>query len=97
MKNMKLLTSAGQRGSYQQTIRLLSGYATSGAAPAMVMVTHHLEEIPAGFTHALILQDGKVLARGELEATITSASVSEAFRYPLKVTREGGRFRVIAS
>ena len=84
-------------GAREQTIRLLSGYATSGAAPAMVMVTHHLEEIPAGFTHALILQDGKVLARGELEATITSASVSEAFRYPLKVTREGGRFRVIAS
>ena len=67
------------------------------AAPAMVMVTHHLEEIPAGFTHALILQDGKILAKGELGATITSASVSEAFRYPLRVDYEAGRFRVIAS
>jgi ABC-type molybdenum transport system, ATPase component/photorepair protein PhrA len=46
------------------TIGLLSGYAKSPSAPAMAMVTHHLEEIPAGFTHALLLQDGRVLARG---------------------------------
>lgn len=84
-------------GAREQTIRLLSGYATSGAAPAMVMVTHHLEEIPAGFTHALILQDGKIMAKGELGATITSASVSEAFRYPLRVEYESGRFRVTAN
>lgn len=84
-------------GAREQTIRLLGGYATSAQAPAMVMVTHHLEEIPQGFTHALILQDGKVLAKGELGATITSASVSEAFRYPLRVDYEAGRFRVVAS
>ena len=43
------------------------------------------------------LQDGQVLAKGELGATITSASVSEAFRYPLRVDYEAGRFRVVAS
>lgn len=81
----------------EQTIQLLSGYATSANAPAIAMVTHHLEEIPAGFTHALILQDGKILARGEIGSTITSAAISEAFRFPLSVSYEGGRFRAVAA
>ena len=79
------------------TLRLLSGYATSPQAPAMAMVTHHLEEIPAGFTHALLMQDGKILARGEIGATITSASISETFRFPLQVSYQDGRFSAIAS
>jgi iron complex transport system ATP-binding protein len=63
----------------------------------MAMVTHHLEEIPAGFTHALLVQDGKILARGEIGSTITSESISETFRYPLKVSYEAGRFSVRAA
>ena len=79
------------------TIQLLSGYALSREAPAMVMVTHHLEEIPAGFTHALILQDGKVMARGEIGATLTSASISEAFKCPLTLSNQNGRYSASAS
>ncbi len=84
-------------GAREQTIRLLGGYATSPYAPAMAMVTHHLEEIPAGFTHAMLIQNGKILARGEIGTTITSESVSETFRYPLTVTHENGRFSVRAA
>ncbi len=84
-------------GAREQTIKLLAGYAASPMAPAMAMVTHHLEEIPAGFTHALILQDGEVVARGELHSTLTSAAISEAFRYPLRVEFDGGRYRVSAA
>jgi iron complex transport system ATP-binding protein len=84
-------------GAREQTIKLLAGYAASPMAPAMAMVTHHLEEIPAGFTHALILQDGKVLARGELASTLTSGAISEAFRYPLRVDFQDGRYRVVAA
>lgn len=79
------------------TIQLLSGYAESPQAPAMVMVTHHLEEIPQGFTHAMILQDGKVLAKGEIATTLTSASISEAFRFPLQLSMENGRYSAVAS
>lgn len=81
----------------EQTLRLLGGYAMSPDAPAMAMVTHHLEEIPAGFTHAMLLQDGKIIARGEIGATITSASISETFRFPLKVSYQEGRFSATAS
>ncbi|MDG2497202.1 MAG: ATP-binding cassette domain-containing protein [Aquiluna sp.] len=83
--------------SRELTIQLLSGYAKSSEAPAMVMVTHHLEEIPAGFTHALILQDGKVMARGEIGATLTSASISEAFKFPLVLSHQNGRYSASAS
>ena len=79
------------------TIQLLSGYASSPEAPAMVMVTHHLEEIPSGFTHAMILQDGKVMARGEIGTTLTSASISEAFRFPLTLSYENGRYSAVAT
>lgn len=80
----------------EQTISLLAGYAMSPTAPAMAMVTHHIEEIPAGFTHALLLQDGSIVARGEIASTLTSEAISETFRYPLTVTSENGRFRVTA-
>lgn len=81
----------------EQTIRLLGGYASSEQAPAMAMVTHHLEEIPTGFTHAMLLQDGKIVARGEIGATITSQSISETFRFPLKVSYQDGRFSATAA
>lgn len=79
------------------TIGLLGGFAKSKAAPAMAMVTHHLEEIPAGFTHALILKEGRILAQGELYATITSENVSKAFDFGLKVELNEGRFTARAA
>ncbi len=84
-------------GARELTIGLLAGYAQSEHAPAMAMVTHHLEEIPAGFTHALVLKGGEVMARGEIGATITSEAISEAFNYPLKVSYQNGRFSAVAN
>lgn len=78
----------------EHTISVLGAYASAPSAPAIVMVTHHMEEIPPGFTHALILSGGQVYAAGELEATLTSEKVSGAFGYSLEVSREDGRFRV---
>lgn len=78
----------------EHTIEVLSNYAQAPTAPAIVMVTHHIEEIPRGFTHALILSKGQVFAAGELSSTITSEKVTQAFGYPLQVTDESGRFRL---
>ena len=81
----------------EQTIRIIGSYASSPFAPAMIMVTHHLEEIPVGFTHALILVNGRVFAAGELAATITSSNISQAFGMGLEVDSIDGRYRVRAS
>lgn len=59
--------------------------------PALIMVTHRVEEIPPGVTHALVLKEGRVLAAGEKHDTITSATLSEAMDIPIEVLRKNGR------
>jgi len=76
----------------EHTLRLLGEYAQASIAPAMVMVTHHLEEIPTGFTHALLLTQGRVYAAGEISHTITSDKISEAFGLAIDVKHENGRY-----
>lgn len=80
----------------EQTIDIIGEYASHPSAPAMIMVTHHLEEIPEGFTHAMLINNGQVFAAGEIHSTLTSEKVSEVFSYNLKVQFEDGRFRVRA-
>ena len=58
----------------------------------MIMVTHHLEEIPVGFTHALALRGGRAVGAGPLGEVITSSTMSATFGLPLEVTRDRGRF-----
>jgi iron complex transport system ATP-binding protein len=82
--------------SREQTISIIGAYASAPQAPAMVMVTHHLEEIPAGFTHAMILSGGQVFAAGEIHSTLTSEKISEAFGFGLTVEFIDGRFRAKA-
>ena len=81
----------------EQTIKIIGAYASAPSAPAMVMVTHHLEEIPVGFTHAMILVHGRVFSAGEIDSTITTDKISEAFGMRLAVSTEGGRYSVRAS
>jgi iron complex transport system ATP-binding protein len=79
-------------GAREELLQLLGGYASAPSAPGMVMVTHHVEEIPIGFSHALLLQQGRVVAAGPLEDTITSERISETFGLPVEVTETDGRF-----
>ena len=58
----------------------------------MVMVTHHVEEIPAGFTHALLLKDGAVVAAGPLVDTLTSESLSETYGLSIQLHAQDGRW-----
>ena len=66
-------------------------------APTMVLVTHHVEEIPEGITHALLLDGGKVVAGGPIEITLTSELMSQAFGLPLTVKRVEGRWTARAA
>lgn len=84
-------------GAREELLQLLSGFASAPDAPAMVMVTHHVEEIPRGFTHALLLADGAVRAAGPLDEVITAANLSDTFGLDLVVTNEAGRFTARAA
>jgi iron complex transport system ATP-binding protein len=79
-------------GAREELLQLLGGFASASSSPAIVMVTHHVEEIPAGFTHALLLAKGKIQAAGVLDEVITAESLSAAFDLPLEVTSKKGRY-----
>lgn len=66
--------------------------ARSRRAPAIVLVTHHVEEITPAFTHALVLREGRAVACGPIHSALTSASLTAAFDAPLRLRRTGGRY-----
>ena len=79
-------------GSREELLRMLSGYAQSEGAPAIVMVTHHVEEIPRGFTHALLMKDGAVTASGPLDEVVTAETLGATFGLELTITNDDGRY-----
>ncbi|MFB7252016.1 ABC transporter ATP-binding protein [Microbacterium sp. NPDC056234] len=64
----------------------------TGPDLASVLVTHHLEELPESTTHAMVIADGRVVAAGPATETITSEIISEAFRHPIDVAHDDGRW-----
>jgi iron complex transport system ATP-binding protein len=79
-------------GGREALLRRLARVAADPASPTLVLVTHHVEEIPAGFTHALLLRGGRVVAAGPLADVLTERALSTCFGLPLWVTRRGGRY-----
>jgi len=79
-------------GGREDLVRRLGQLAEDPESPAIVLVTHHVEEIPAGFTDVLLLRDGKAVAAGPLETTLTDANLSVTFGLALHVERRGGRW-----
>jgi iron complex transport system ATP-binding protein len=72
-------------------VEVLGDLARDPARP-LVLVTHHLEEIPPGITHALLLRDGDVVAAGPVRDTLTSEAVSATFGVPVRVEGHEGRW-----
>lgn len=79
-------------GGREQLVGILDELAGS-ELPAIVFVTHHPEEIPPAFTHALLLRDGRVHASGALGSVMVSELLSSCFGIPLRVERRDGRYR----
>jgi iron complex transport system ATP-binding protein len=73
-------------------LQFLRRLARTRGAPTMVLVTHHVEEIVAMFSHVLVLKSGRVLAAGPRGRVLTSATLSSAFQAPVHLTRERGRY-----
>lgn len=85
-------TSGLDLGGREDLIELLEQLAADPQAPAIVMVTHHVEEIPRGFTNAMILRHGQALHQGTVGDVITSQHLSDAFGQPIVVSNSEGRF-----
>ena len=80
-------------GGREQLVLALGELAQDPAAPPMVLVTHHLDEVPSGMTHVLMLREGRVIVNGPLSQCLTSEALSDCFRMPLHLERRAdGRF-----
>jgi iron complex transport system ATP-binding protein len=84
-------------GGREDLVRRLADIAADPYAPAMVLVTHHVEEIPPGFTHVLLLRAGQVVAAGPVDTTLTAANLAATFGIPLELQRLGDRWSARAT
>ncbi len=79
-------------GGREDLVSTLSVLAMDELSPATVLVSHHVEEIPPGFTHALLLRQGRMVAAGPLEHVLTEDVISATYGMPLTLNHEDGRW-----
>ena len=82
-------------GSRELLVRDLAGLAVDPTSPVLVLVTHHVEEIPPGFDHLLLLRDGKVVFAGLLSEGLTDENLSATFGVPLRVHHAAQRWYAV--
>lgn len=84
-------------GGREQLVSALGELVDDPTAPPLVLVTHHVDEVPPGMTHVLLLRTGVALASGPIDETLTPESLSECFGVPLELERRAnGRFSAYA-
>ena len=79
-------------GGREDLVDTLSVLAYEDTSPAMVLVSHHVEEIPPGFTHVMLMRGGAVVAAGPLETTLTETTLSDTFAMHLELKESDGRW-----
>ena len=79
-------------GGREDLLRRISALARDPRAPTIILVTHHVEEVPEDFTHAMLLRKGAVLAAGPLHEVFTERKLSRCFGVPLLVERRAARW-----
>lgn len=79
-------------GGREALLRMLARLARDPDGPCLVLVTHHVEEVPVGFTHALLLRAGRVVAAGEIATTLTAGTLSACFGLPVRLVASEGRY-----
>ena len=75
-------------------LQFLGRLSRQSAAPSMLLITHHVEEITPCFTDALLLREGRVIAAGPVKTTLTSAHLSRVFNARVEVSRQRGRYQL---
>src|SRR5690554_434654 len=84
-------------GGREELVAALAELAGDRRSPVLVLVTHHVEEIPPGFTHVMLLRDGSVHSAGPIEQSLTAENLSSAFDLPLELERRGERWAARAA
>jgi iron complex transport system ATP-binding protein len=84
-------------GGREEVLSRIAALARDPLSPVLVLVTHHVEEVPEGFTHAMLMRRGSVLAAGPVEEVFTQSNLSRCFGIPLIVERRAARWMARAA
>src|SRR5699024_1708322 len=84
-------------GGREELVGALGELAGDLASPVLVLITHHVEEIPAGFTDAMLLREGRVVSAAPIEQALTAQNLSATFGLELDVQRYGHRWSARAA
>lgn len=76
----------------EQVLAALTRLAGDDGAPVLVLVTHHVEEIPPGFTHLMLMREGTAAYAGPIAEVLSEQTLSDTFGMPLRIVAQGGRF-----
>jgi len=79
-------------GGREELLSALTELAGDRRSPAIIMVTHHVEEIPIGFTHVLLMRDGQVVAQGPIAEALTAENLGATYGMAVELREEGGRY-----
>jgi iron complex transport system ATP-binding protein len=81
-------------GARERLIEDIDQLCAKGDGPTLILVSHHVEEIPSHATHGLLLKEGRILAAGPVHEVLTDERLSELYDYPCKLEYGNGRFRL---
>ena len=83
-------------GGREDLLRRFDNLALDPLSPSTIIITHHIEEIPAGSTHALLLKDGLIIASGAITEVITSENLTRGYDMQITVATMNNRFTASA-
>ena len=84
-------------GGREDLVARLAALAGDATTPPTVLVTHHVDEIPPGFTHVLLLRAGRIVTAGPIDDVLTADRLSDCFGLPLRLERRGSRWTAWAT
>ncbi|SVB02688.1 uncharacterized protein METZ01_LOCUS155542 [marine metagenome] len=87
-------TAGLDMGGREELVATLADMAIDPAIPPIVQVTHHVEEVPPGFTHALLMENGRSVKSGPLVEVLTARALSDCYGLPLSLSQDAGRWSV---
>lgn len=85
-------TSGLDIGTREDLIAGLEEIIGSSTAPNIIMVTHHVEQIPRGFTHLALMKNGEIVISGQIQQTLTGTNISSVFEHPVEIFELEGRY-----
>ena len=79
-------------GGREELLASLTSLISASSGPSVILVTHHVEEIPEGFTHTALMSNGQMIKQGKIEEVLSGENLSQCFQLQISLSNESGRY-----